>query len=117
MVDRMDAILVNGKKADMFFAISKMVDSGKYPKLIVIDLPRSQTNNFNTLAIESIKNGLFFNEKYESGMCRFPRPKVCVFSNYPPDVSTMSIDRWVVKSLRGEKGYDITSILDAPPSP
>jgi hypothetical protein len=102
MVDNMDALLLNGAKNNMFFALSKFIESGKYPRLIVIDMPREQKSNFNVLAIESIKNGIFFNEKYESGMCRFPRPHVVVFSNYPPDCSRMSADRWNVISLRGE---------------
>lgn len=102
MVDQMGALLLNGAKNNMFFAITKYIETGKYPRIIIIDLPREQQNNFNVLAIESIKNGMFFNEKYESGMCRFPRPHVVVFSNYPPDRSRMSLDRWVVTSLRGE---------------
>lgn len=105
-VDQMNAIIVSGAKKDILSGVSSMVVDGKYPKLIVVDIPRCNANSFSIQAIESVKNGMFFNEKYESGMCRFPRPHICIFANEPPDVSQMSADRWVIRNLRGQEDID-----------
>lgn len=102
-VDNCNAILVSGAKKDILSGVSSMVSEGNYPKLIIVDIPRCNSDNFSIQAIEMVKNGMFFNEKYESGMCRFPRPHICIFSNEPPDKSKMSDDRWIIKNVRGKE--------------
>lgn len=99
MIDQMGATEVSGAKKDVLFGISTLVDAGKFPKIVVIDIPRVNKDSISIQAIEMVKNGKFFNEKYESGMCRFPRPHICVFANCLPDTSKMSKDRWVIRLL------------------
>ena len=46
-------------------------------------------------SIESLKNGLLFSGKYESGQLVTPNPHVIIFSNWlPPNPRKLSRDRW-----------------------
>ncbi len=45
---------------------------------------------------------VFFSSKYESGMCLGNCPHLLIFANFKPDLSNMSLDRWVVKNLGRE---------------
>ncbi len=99
MVDNMGACLVGGTKKDMLFGVSSMVQAKKMPRIIVIDIPRVNNGGVSYQGMEKIKDGMFFNEKYESGMCRVPRPHIVVFSNCPPKLGKMSLDRWRVFCL------------------
>ena len=67
--------------------------------LVVFDLPRNNGNKISYSALESIKNGLIVNTKYETGSKLFNSPHIIVFSNMQPDVTAMSGDRWVIKCL------------------
>jgi len=66
---------------------------------VIFDIPRNQGNNVSYAAIESIKNGLICNTKYETGTKCFNSPRVIVFSNSEPDRTKLSEDRWVIKNL------------------
>ncbi len=103
MVDNMNAIMVSGQKKDVLFGVSQMVEKGKFPKIVVVDIPRVNANAISIQGIEMIKNGMFYNEKYESGMCRFPRPHIVCFANCPPPLKKMSKDRWIVTHLRPQE--------------
>jgi len=67
--------------------------------LVVFDLPRNNGNKISYSALESIKNGLIVNTKYETGSKLFNSPHIIVFSNMSPDVSAMSMDRWKIICL------------------
>lgn len=67
--------------------------------VVVFDLPRNNGNKISYSALESIKNGLIVNTKYETGSKLFNSPHIIVFSNMPPCVDAMSTDRWVIKCL------------------
>lgn len=63
---------------------------------ILIDIPRSVAE-LDMNVIESIKNGLFFNGKYESQMVSYKIPHVFIFANRPPsqaEYGSLSVDRW-----------------------
>lgn len=66
----------------------------------LFDLPRTKgKNSFMDdiyQALESIKNGLVQSGKYEGGELLMLPPHVWVFSNFPPDLSKMSADRFRV---------------------
>lgn len=68
-------------------------------KIIVFDLPRNHGNSVSYSAIESIKNGLVVNMKYETGYKVFNPPHVIVFANSPPDESKLSSDRWNIVKI------------------
>lgn len=62
--------------------------------LIVFDLPRNNKNKISYSALESIKNGIICNTKYETGSKLFNPPHILVFANAPPDRTAMSADRF-----------------------
>lgn len=66
---------------------------------VIFDIPRNQGNNVSYSAIESIKNGLICNTKYETGTKVFNSPKIMVFSNMAPDLESLSEDRWKIRNL------------------
>lgn len=91
--------LVSGKATDIYHAIFTMKVKDIVPKIIMVDVPRAGKKFVSYAAIESLKNGLLFNSKYETGMCNFESPHVIVMSNSPPDLSDFSIDRWNVVDM------------------
>lgn len=95
LVVKHDALVLNGKSADMFHMLSK----SKKRKLILVDVPRSSQEFINYGAIEMIKNGLIFSGKYDGCQLVFNCPHVIVFSNQLPDMSKMSFDRWLVHEI------------------
>jgi len=70
---------------------------------IIFDIPRNQGNKVSYSAIESIKNGLICNTKFETGTKVFNSPHVLVLSNMPPDIDALSIDRWKIKNLGSDE--------------
>lgn len=61
--------------------------------LVVFDLPRNSGNKISYSALESIKNGLIVNTKYETGSKLFNSPHVIVFANKEPEEGALSADR------------------------
>lgn len=96
-----NAILVTGKGNDMKYGIVNFINKNKHaPKIIIIDIPRSiDTDYISYTGIEEIKNGIFFNNKYESEMCIFNNPHIIVFSNEEPNIEKLSNDRWVIINI------------------
>jgi len=78
---------------DMFYALPEN------PKIVMINLPRTIEERVNYGAIESIKDGMCFSSKYESGMKVFNSPHVVIMSNFEPDKETMSDDRWNIIAI------------------
>lgn len=86
------AQVVNGTGRDVFHALKE-----HQPRVVCFDLSRDGTIDYSVL--ESVKNGMFFSGKYESGMCIFDIPHVLVFANYAPNVAKLSADRWRIVHL------------------
>lgn len=99
-----NAIVISGGSRDIKCGITDWINNDKRLDIVIIDIPRSAFNNVSYKAIEEIKNGMFYNTKYESQMCVFDIPHVIVFANYKPRMNMMSIDRWSVSRI----SYDIT---------
>lgn len=96
------AILLAGKCSDMKYGVVKYIEKHKgiAPKIIIIDLPRTFNNDYLSFSgIEEIKNGMFFNTKFESDMVIFNRPHIFIFSNSVPDENKLSKDRWIIKHI------------------
>lgn len=98
---REDAIVLSGKGADIKNAILQMKEKkGYFPKIILIDLPRSYKTEWLCLpSIEDIKNGCFYSGKYEGGMVLMNHPHIAIFANTEPDLDQLSKDRWNIISL------------------
>ena len=97
MIDQMGATEVSGNKKDVTFGICKLIEkTGQCPPIVIVDIPRDCASYVSYGGLEKIKDGKFFSEKYESGMCRFNRPHIVCFANEPPQYEKMSLDRWKV---------------------
>jgi len=81
-------------------------------KAYVFDLPRTKSQYtsidevFN--ALEAIKNGMVQSGKFQGGQLMMPSPHVWVFSNYLPDLSKLSPDRYSVYTLTAD--YSIVEV-------
>lgn len=106
MIDFMDAFMVSGKGADIKCGLCEVIkNTGSCPPIVIIDVPRSNSGFISYQAIEEIKNGCMFNGKYESGMCRFNKPHIIIFSNTVPDDNKLSEDRWIIKRVDGLESH------------
>jgi len=112
LVVKHNAFILIGGAADMKAGLALQYNkTGTLPELIVLDLPRGIRSPDYT-GIEQIKNGMFFNTKYESGMIVGNCPHLIVFANNPPATDRMSQDRWVItrlpdKNAETENEYEI----------
>jgi hypothetical protein len=88
---KMNALMLTGKRADMFHMLAKYPKK-RIPKIFCVDCPSSMQDYIDYGAIEQIKNGLVFSN--EGTLLVFNCPHVIVFSNSEPDRETMSADRW-----------------------
>jgi len=88
-----------GKKSDLINLVYNAdMDNCR---AIIWDLPRNTKGSISYSTLESVKNGLVCNTKYETGNKVFNSPHIFVFANYPPDdTDKLSADRWVIKDLR-----------------
>lgn len=69
--------------------------------LIVWDIPRCNLGAVSYSAIESIKNGLVCNTKYETGTKVFNPPHIIVFANcFPQTPEHLSTDRWQIYHIK-----------------
>lgn len=98
-----DAIIVGGKCGDMFNGIHNYYEKNKeYPGIVLVMLARD-SEAVSYPAIEMIKDGLFYNSKYEGKQHIFNSPHVVIFSNKHPDYKKLTMDRWNEIILSEEK--------------
>lgn len=95
LVVKHNANIVSGKTNDIFNAVK----NAKSRKIFIINIPRSTQDFINYGALEQVKDGLLYSGKYEGGQVVFNNPHLIVFANEPPDLSKMSMDRWVIKHI------------------
>lgn len=81
------AYFTNAKTADVAYAYNG-------ENICIFDLCRSSEDLINYQIIEMIKNGLVFSSKYASSLKVYQNPHVVVFSNFAPNRSKLSDDRW-----------------------
>lgn len=95
-----------GKKAD----IINLVFNNDMDKcnIIIWDIPRCSEGAVSYSAIESVKNGLVCNTKYETGVKVFNSPHIIIFANFPPNNPEMlSKDRWVITEIIITESYTL----------
>lgn len=92
------AILADGKKTDVFNQVLQFMEND-VPKIIILDIPRSNEGYVNYGVLEQLKNGVIYSGKYEGGCCFFRIPHVIVMANFWPDESKLSADRWRIVEL------------------
>jgi len=92
----------NGSSKDIAYALQND------PKIVLFDFSRSIEGRLNYSILEQVKNGLVFSGKYESLTKVFDSPHVICMANFPPDLTQLSVDRWVLINLTDEE--DIHSL-------
>lgn len=82
-----------------------VVYKAKNRKIIIIDLTRARPKDVGSddlyAALESIKNGMIMNSKYETDVVGFSPPHMIVLSNQLPEPGKMSADRYVKYKMVG----------------
>ncbi len=92
-----DAIVVAGSAQHAQYAIAQRIKTKKSVEIVILDYPRSTDAKYvSYIAMEGIKNGLFFCTKYESDMCVFNSPHVLVFANRSPQMDKLTKNRWKI---------------------
>lgn len=83
-------ILESGKKADMALALAET------NRVLFVNVTRTLNEFMSYSFLESVKDGMVFSPKYESGMKVIPPCHVVVTMNQMPDMSALSRDRYNV---------------------
>lgn len=97
-----NAIYLNGKGADIKYGVTSYINQKETNRdnlICIFGYPREKEDYINYAALEEIKDGIWFNSKYESGMCIINPPIIIVFSNFKPDEEKLSKDRWHIINI------------------
>ncbi len=101
MVIKHKAYYVCGSASDMKNGLCNYyIKNQCFPKIVFLDIPRNSLG-CSYKGIEQVKNGIFFNTKYEGMMIVFNPPHVVVFANDMPNEDAMSADRWDIVEISG----------------
>lgn len=93
------AMPYSGSKKDFMSALVGNKTSLN-PKAICIDIARAvDEHTFDYTILEALKNGRILQEKYKSAIYHFSVPHVFVFSNWEPNQSKLSTDRWDIRLI------------------
>lgn len=111
-----DTLYVSGKAADVKSGVTDwIVKKGTPLRCVIFGIPRDAEGFISYGALEAVKDGIFFNTKYESQMVLYEPPHVFVFANFPPDTSKLSMDRWKIEDIGVQQPFHAVSVpLDAP---
>lgn len=97
---KFDTIICNGKADNVFHCIKTYIEEEKkYPKVIILDIPRCMKDFISYQAIEKIKDGLLYSGKYEGGKVRLLPVHLIIFANEEPKYTELSADRWDVHHI------------------
>lgn len=86
--------------------ISRMVYDTPTSKCYIIDMPRAMDKRKLSemyTAIEEIKNGHVYDDRYHFKEKYFDSPTIWVFTNIKPDLELLSASRWNLYSINQQK--------------
>ncbi len=96
-----DVIMTAGRIDDMKNGVlTYMNTKGKTPKIVLVNIPRVNSNHCSIAGLECIKDMWFYSPKYEGGMVCGANPHILVFANEEPDYEKLSGDRLKVYNLK-----------------
>lgn len=100
LIDKFGAQFCSGGKYSDICNLVFHTDMEKTP-VVIFTLPREHKNHVSYSALESIKDRLVCNMKsFKNGSKKWNRnTHVIVFGNYPPDMSKLSADRWIIHNV------------------
>lgn len=105
-VDQKNARMCGGSGADTIYALGEALQENTDVSIVVFNIARASFNRVPWAALESIKDGVMFNQKYKSGQVRFNIPHLLIFSNFPPPeelTNHMTEDKLIVERLTEEE--------------
>ena len=91
-----------------------VMDQPKVP-CYFIDLPKAiAKNNQNAIysGIEEIKNGYSYDDRYKYKCEIFEPPHVWVFTNEIPDSNLLSMDRWIIWTIRDDELVKVNNLAE-----
>lgn len=97
-----NVITVSGKYNDISYAVKARLLEEIDIDIILYDIPRSNIKYVSYLGMEKMKDGYFFNGKYESNECVMNPPHIICFANEEPDRWKMSLDRWKIRRIANQ---------------
>lgn len=93
--DHICQVMLPGRKSDMAYALKIGI------KILFMDAPRSkQGEHIQYDFLEDLKNGYVFSTKYESRCKTYEPMHVVVNMNEQPDMTKLSIDRYLIVNIR-----------------
>ncbi len=96
----LDTIVLGGRGADIKYGVFKYYKSRGNVQRCIFHFTRSVEGFVSYQALEEVKDGMFFNTKYESEMILFNSPKILCLANFPPDKDKLSLDRWKIGNIQ-----------------
>lgn len=99
------SIVLGGKSADIKFGVGTFIKRHGKLGCACFHFTRSVEQYVSYQSIEEVKDGIFFNSKYESSMVVFNPPFILCLANFPPDLEKLSQDRWKEGIIR--ENYEI----------
>jgi len=85
--------ITGGKHDSIYYAYDRET-------VVFVDLARVAKDKVPYEVIENMKNGGFLSTKYESVWKSFNIPHVVIFANFLPDESSLSADRWDIRTIK-----------------
>ncbi|QMW68655.1 replication-associated protein [Crucivirus-99] len=101
LVAKYNAIALGGCARDATFILANAVNNGRdlnKPTTIIFNFAKDSSSP-NYSLIESIKDGMIINGKYESCALIFNSPHIWIFSNKLPNTNGLSKDRWRIWTI------------------
>lgn len=94
-------LFVGGKGSDIKYGVKSFLENEENElNICIFHFTRSVENFISYEALESIKDGIFYNTKYESGMVLFNSPHIICLANFKPCEEKLSADRWVITQIQ-----------------
>lgn len=95
LIKNFNAVMIDTTKKE------RVVRAYDNEPVVVFDITRQEgmEQSINYSIMETMKNGYGFNTMYEPGLKVWHVPHVIVFSNFMPDCSKLSADRWDITQL------------------
>lgn len=92
-------VVTGGRYSDITYAYD-------YQRYVVFDYARDQFDKFPYSLVENWKNGRVFSTKYGSCVKRVAECRLIVFTNFMPDRSKLSKDRWDIWFIKADKSAE-----------
>lgn len=102
IIKHFNAIMVNGLGDNMLYGVTAYIQSDESKRddlIVLVNIARGKGNRVSYSALEQLKDGLWFNQKYESSCVMINSPHVVVFANEDPIVEALTTDRWIIRKL------------------